>query len=135
VTQYFFAALHRLLVTANIVPSLPILVTLMMEALRSSETSVLTRATRRNISLDGLHHETDPVSKTFCYYLNRKFWEQLISGFLSYQERGVQNDESSNLSIVLPNPCLAILGEAHIHRDELEGFMNHAVDVGSGTMI
>jgi hypothetical protein len=38
----------RLLVTAN-VPSSPILVTLMKEALSSSETSVLTRATRRNI--------------------------------------------------------------------------------------
>jgi hypothetical protein len=38
----------RLLVTAS-VPSLPILVTLMKEALSSSETSVLTRATRRNI--------------------------------------------------------------------------------------
>jgi hypothetical protein len=31
------------------VPSSPIIVTLMMEALSSSETSVLTRATRRNI--------------------------------------------------------------------------------------
>jgi hypothetical protein len=31
------------------VPSSPILVTLMMEALSSSETSVLTRATQRNI--------------------------------------------------------------------------------------
>jgi hypothetical protein len=31
--------------TANVVPSSPILVTLMMEALRSSETSVLTRVT------------------------------------------------------------------------------------------
>jgi hypothetical protein len=41
-------SVRRLLVTAN-VPSSPILVTLMMEALRSSETSVLTRATRRNI--------------------------------------------------------------------------------------
>jgi hypothetical protein len=40
---------RRLLVTANVVPSSPILVTLMMEALSSSETSVLTRATRRNI--------------------------------------------------------------------------------------
>jgi hypothetical protein len=35
-----------LLDTANVVPSSPILVTLLMEALSSSETSVLTRATQ-----------------------------------------------------------------------------------------
>jgi hypothetical protein len=40
---------RRLLVTASVVPSSPILVTLMKEALCSFETSVLTRATRRNI--------------------------------------------------------------------------------------
>jgi hypothetical protein len=43
---------RRLLVTANIVPNSPILVTLMMEALSSSETLVLTRATRRKIRED-----------------------------------------------------------------------------------
>jgi hypothetical protein len=37
-----------LAVTSNVVPSSPIHVTLMMEKLRSSETSFLTRATRRN---------------------------------------------------------------------------------------
>jgi hypothetical protein len=44
----FLRSVLRLLVTANDVPSSPSLVTLMMEAIRSSDSSVLTRATRRN---------------------------------------------------------------------------------------
>jgi hypothetical protein len=46
----------RLAVTANFVPSSPILVTVMMEAIRSSETSLLTRTTQRNIPEDGILH-------------------------------------------------------------------------------
>jgi hypothetical protein len=45
----FLRSLRQLLVKASVVPCSPILVTLMMEALSSSETSVLTRTTRRNI--------------------------------------------------------------------------------------
>jgi hypothetical protein len=44
------------LVTANVVPSSAILVTLMMEATRSSETSVLTTAAGRNIPEDDILH-------------------------------------------------------------------------------
>jgi hypothetical protein len=47
---------RRLLVTANVVPSPLILVTLMMEVILSSETSVLTRAALRDFPEDGILH-------------------------------------------------------------------------------
>jgi hypothetical protein len=57
---------------ANVVPSSPILVTLMMEALRASETSDLTRATQRSIPEDGNLYEISSFqnfvnSSDVCY--------------------------------------------------------------------
>jgi hypothetical protein len=57
-TKYFgfLRSVLRLLVTANVVPSSPIIVTLITKALSSSERSVLTTATLRNFPEDDILH-------------------------------------------------------------------------------
>jgi hypothetical protein len=59
------------LVTTNF-PISPILVTLMMEALRSSETSVLTILTRRNNPEDGILHSHR--CENLKYYVAKTLW-------------------------------------------------------------
>jgi hypothetical protein len=58
-------------VSRNVASSAPILVTLMMEALRSSETSVLTRATWRNIPEEDILHTIQRLANLFTDIFQR----------------------------------------------------------------
>jgi hypothetical protein len=79
----------RLLVTAYVVPSSPIVVTLMMEALRSSETSVPTRDKRHNISADGVLHSHRRG--------NLKSYKEHLDSHLILEHRNVEDGNFSKL--------------------------------------
>jgi predicted hotdog family 3-hydroxylacyl-ACP dehydratase len=69
VALVFLRSVRRLLVTVSVVPSSPILVTLMKEALSSSETSVLTKVTWRSIREDtSLHSHRRESHKSYVIF-------------------------------------------------------------------
>jgi hypothetical protein len=90
-----------LVFTANVVPSSPILVNLIVEALHSSGASVLARASRRNIPEDGILH-SHRLENFKCYINKNKNVRDLYKGvneFKMYYEPGnnVMKDENYDL--------------------------------------
>jgi hypothetical protein len=92
----FLRSVRRLLVAACVVPSSPIFVTLMKEAPGFPETSVLTRATRRNNPEDNILHDHSiirifvfdalagaVVFLTRCHISMSLYWFQEVCGILN----------------------------------------------------
>jgi hypothetical protein len=103
-----------LLVTAN-VPSSPILVTLIMEELRSSETSILTRAARSNISIRNSSESPPWKPQILQRYIN--CCQSLNYSALKKQVPGVPETLVITYQItVWPNRC----------REELNMYINVA---------
>jgi hypothetical protein len=76
VSIIFLRSLLQLIITTNIVPSSPILVTLMRVALRSTEMTILTTATRRNMPDNG-------ILQNDCQLRNKNAWICHVSDITS----------------------------------------------------
>jgi hypothetical protein len=107
----FLRSLRRLLVTASVVTSSPILVTLMKEALSSSETSVLTRTTQRNIPEDVILHSHRREN------LKSNKIETLLLGHVNQLlmfSVGIQDYEQAQLLLLFSSVAFSLTSKLHL---------------------